>query len=107
MKLWAAVATLTVLMSSCLEDDPAAPVSPYEQPAMRFVESLVVPATGLVASRHGECFTTLYKNSLAAMAFLHQGNHAAAIRIFDHFTTYLSNQSGPFHGFPQSWDPCT
>lgn len=107
MKFWAAVAMLTVLLSSCLEDYPTAPVSPYEQPAMRFVESLVVPATGLVASRPNECFTTVYKNSLAAMAFLHQGNHAAAIRIFDYFSTFLSNQPGPFRGFPQSWDPCT
>lgn len=42
-----------------------------------------------------------------AMAFLHQGNHAAATRIFDHFDAYLSNDAMPFRGFPQDWDPCT
>lgn len=74
---------------------------------MAFVESLVFPATGLVASRNGECFTTVYKNALAAMAFMHEGNHAAATRILDHFATYLDSLGTPFKGFPQDWNPCS
>lgn len=95
------------LLASCLEDEPPAPASPFEQPAIGFVESLIVPATGLVASRPDECFTTVYKNSLAVMAFLHEGNHAAATRILDHYAAFLDSLGTPFNGFPQSWDPCT
>jgi hypothetical protein len=107
MRSLALIILIAITTGGCLDDYPPAPASPFEGSAMAFVESLVVPATGLVASRPGECFTTVYKNSLAAMAFLHQGNHAAATRIFDHFDTYLANQSSPFRGFPQDWDPCT
>jgi hypothetical protein len=107
MRIKATILLGTIILASCLEDYPPAPASPFEEPAMAFVEGLIVPGTGLVASRPGECFTTVYKNSLAAMAFLHQGNHSAATRIFDHFDAYLENQTPPFKGFTQSWDPCT
>ncbi|MBL7850117.1 MAG: hypothetical protein JNN04_04390 [Cyclobacteriaceae bacterium] len=107
MRLPSAILLSSIILASCLEDYPAAPSSPFEKPALAFVESLIVPATGLVASRPGECFTTVYKNALAAMSFLHEGNHAAATRILDHFAAFLDNQTTAFWGFPQDWDPCT
>src|SRR3990172_12291022 len=44
---------------------------------VRFIESLVAPR-GLVQSRPRDNFTTAWKNALAAMVFLHEGNVLAA-----------------------------
>lgn len=107
MRSWPAIILIAIATGGCLDDYPAAPTSPFEDSAMTFVESLVVPETGLVASRSGECFTTVYKNALAAMAFLHQGNHGAAQAIFDRFETYRLGLPGSFKGFPKDWNPCT
>lgn len=70
------------------------------------VENLSNPASGLIASRPGECFTTVYKNALAAMVFLHQGNHKSADAIFDRFDNFRLSLSEPFRGFPKDWDAC-
>jgi hypothetical protein len=72
-----------------------------------FIESLLHPVTGLATSREGECYTTVYKNALATMALIHEGNHVAAERIFDIFRKYYHIQRDNFHGFPRVWDPCT
>ncbi len=101
-----------LILGGCLDQYPHAPTSPNEQRAVDFVTSLVNPSSGLVASRPGECFTTVYKNSLAAMVFLHQGNHHAAEAILDRFDEYLTKLSMmmnplPFRGFPKDWDACT
>ena len=48
-----------------------------------FLQGLITPTTNLARSREGECFTTVYKNSLAAMAFIHQGDITEAEGIFE------------------------
>lgn len=92
---------------ACKDDAPTTTVAPHELEAQKFIESLIHPTTGLVASRTGECFTTVYKNALAAMVFIHQGNQQAARHIFDAFDSYRLTLTGTFNGFPQSWDPCS
>jgi len=72
-----------------------------------FIASLLHPATGLAASREGECYTTVYKNALAAMALLHEGNRLAAERIFEPFRKYYQTNRDNFHGLPRVWDACT
>ncbi|MFN8493183.1 MAG: hypothetical protein U0350_36605 [Caldilineaceae bacterium] len=67
-----------------------------------FIKGLIRPETGLVTSLEDEHFTTVYKNALAAMAFMHQGDLSDAKRIFDFFASRVSE---PFGGFYQSWDP--
>ncbi len=95
-------------LSGCLEDYPPAPSSPFEESAYAFIKSLVNPTSGLVASRSGECFTTVYKNALAAMVFLHEGDHASAEKIFDVFNGYYRMTTpNSFAGFPKDWNPCT
>jgi len=103
---------LLFALASCLDKYPHAPISPFEDRAVLFIRNLVNPASGLVASRTNECFTTVYKNSLAAMVFIHQGDHAAAEAIFDRFNSYLlpfllGESPLPFQGFPKDWDACT
>jgi hypothetical protein len=71
----------------------------------RFVESLVSPS-GLVASRPGESYTSVFKNALAAMVFIHQGRMDWAGRIFEVFQTY-AHATTPFTGLPQAWNPYT
>ncbi|MDZ7310598.1 MAG: hypothetical protein ONB45_04835 [candidate division KSB1 bacterium] len=80
---------------------------PFERSGYLFVESLIHPATGLAASREGECATTVYTNALAAMVFLHEGNRPAAEKIFEIFKKYYYTQQRNFHGLPQVWDPCS
>lgn len=71
----------------------------------RFVESLISPY-GLVASRPGECYTTVYKNALAALVFIHYAKPDRAERIFSVFQAY-ADATTPFTGLPQCWNPCT
>lgn len=86
---------------------PNEPEITTEERLYLFIKSLINPNTGLVASREGECFTTVYKNSLAAMALIREGNITAAERVFAVFQTYYKNQGNNFQGFPKDWDPCT
>lgn len=83
------------------------PILPFDKAGYLFIESLLHPATGLAASREGECYTTVYKNALAAMALLHEGNGAAAERIFEVFRKYYQSYRNHFHGFPRVWDSST
>jgi hypothetical protein len=83
------------------------PSLPFDKAGYLFIESLLHPATGLAASREGECYTTVYKNALAAMVLLHEGNGAAADKIFEVFRKYYQSNRHHFHGFPRVWDPCT
>ncbi len=76
---------------------------PIQDAAYCFVSGLIHPTTGLVRSREGECYTTVYKNALAATAFIYKGNTAGAGRIFDFFQSKLTT---PFPGFRQAWNPC-
>jgi len=78
--------------------------TPFPGAAYGFVKSLVHPSSGLVRSREGECFTTVYKNALAAMAFAHEGDMADAERILN---VYRGALTTPFPGFPQVWDACS
>jgi hypothetical protein len=70
---------------------------------VRFVESLVAPS-GLVQSRPKDNFTTAWKNALAAMVFLHEGNVLAARGILDVFSDFQQAQGAAFRGVPQGWD---
>jgi len=79
----------------------------FDKAGYLFIESLLHPATGLAASREGECYTTVYKNALAAMALLHEGNHVAAERIFEVFRKYYQTNRDNFQGLPRVWDACT
>lgn len=71
-----------------------------------FVRSLINENTGLVdGSDYDKNFTTIYKNSLAAMVFIHEGDLNLAEGIFDFFNSKYS--SGSFAGFNKNWDPET
>jgi len=72
-----------------------------------FVKCLLNPITGLAVSRENEDFTTVYKNSLAVMALIHEKNQIEAERIFDVFQDYYNEQGMNFRGFHQVWNPCT
>ena len=103
---------LLTLLGGCLDKYPHAPISPYEDRAFLYIRNLVNPATGLVSSRTNECFTTVYKNALAAMVFIHQGDQAAAEAIFDRFNAHAmvfieGGNPLPFPGFSKDWDSCT
>jgi hypothetical protein len=76
---------------------------PVEQRYMHFLESLVA-SSGMVRSRPNDDFTTTWKNALAAMAFLHEGNAQAARGILDVFGAYEATQGAAFRGVPQGWD---
>lgn len=78
---------------------------PFEKSGYLFIESLLHPATGLAASREGECYTTVYNNALAAMALLHEGNGVAVEKIFEVFRKYYQAYRNHFHGFPRVWNP--
>ncbi|UCG87642.1 MAG: hypothetical protein JSW71_03580, partial [Gemmatimonadota bacterium] len=70
---------------------------------VRFIEGLVVPS-GLVQGRPNDNFTTAWKNALAAMVFLHEGNVSAARGILDVFRDYQQSEGAGFRGVPQGWD---
>lgn len=92
---------------SCIKPAPV-PVIPDRVPTalVNFTIGLINDNSGLVASRPGECFTTVYKNSLACMVFLHENDIPQAEHILDVFNTYYQN-AHPFTGFSQDWDACT
>jgi hypothetical protein len=76
---------------------------PAEQRYTRFIESLVA-SSGMVRSRPNDDFTTTWKNALAAMVFLHEGNIPSARGILDVFDAYRAAQGSTFRGVPQGWD---
>ncbi|HEU4388566.1 MAG TPA: hypothetical protein VFV34_12265 [Blastocatellia bacterium] len=77
---------------------------PFRKVGYCFLRDLINPATGLVSSLEGECFTTVYKNALAAFAFIRMGDFDLAERIFDFFQSKVTS---PFPGLRQVWNPCT
>jgi hypothetical protein len=82
-------------------------VAPYVLPAVTYVTHLVHPETGLVSSREGECYTTVYKNALAAMVFIHEGNRKATEGIFNVYHNYFLTHANNFTGLPKDWNACT
>jgi hypothetical protein len=99
--LLVAIACGTALLASGCRDvtDPQPSPTRY----VRFIESLVVPS-GLVQGRLNDNFTTAWKNALATMVFLHEGNDSAARGILDVFRNYQQSQGTAFRGVPQGWD---
>jgi len=77
---------------------------PFTSVAPCLLRGLIVPETGLVRSREIECWTTIYKNALAAMVFLLEGYDSTAETIFRFFD---SKRETPFTGFVKDWNPCT
>jgi hypothetical protein len=76
--------------------------------AYGFLLSLVNANTGLVQSTVAEKrFTTLKKVSLAAIAFIHEGDFDHARRIFDFFSARYGKEKKAFTGFNKNWDPDT
>jgi hypothetical protein len=74
--------------------------------AYNYVKSLISENTGLVRSAHyDKSFTTLYKNALAAVVFIHENELGLAEVIFDFFKSKYNKNS--FTGFNQNWNPDT
>jgi len=95
------IACGTLLLASACSDVTEPQVSSVRY--VRFIESLIAP-TGLVQGRPNDDFTTAWKNALAAMVFLHEGNDSAARGIFDVFQSYQQSEGAAFRGVPQGWD---
>jgi hypothetical protein len=76
-----------------------------EDAAYLFVKSLIDSRTGLVKSTECEEWTTVYKNALAAMAFIHEGDIAAAEGIYDFFNSKYD--AATFQGFTKTWSSVT
>jgi hypothetical protein len=73
--------------------------------AYLFIKSLIDSNTGLVKSTECEQWTTIYKNALASMAFIHEGDIAEAEGIFDFFNARYDAAS--FQGFTKTWNAAT
>ena len=74
--------------------------------AYDYVKGLINKNTGLVRSAdYDQNFTTVYKNALAAMVFIHQGDLNLAEGIFDFFKSKYDSNS--FKGFNKTWNPET
>lgn len=74
--------------------------------AYNFVKGLINENTGLVrSSLYDKNFTTLYKNALAAVVFIHGNDLELAERIFDFFKSKYNKSS--FTRFNQFWDADT
>lgn len=96
----AATCGLLPLATACREvTEPSRSPDRY----VRFIQSLVAP-TGLVQGRPHDDFTTAWKNALAVMVFLHEGNVPAAGGILDVFSGFQQAQGAAFRGVPQGWD---
>jgi len=95
------IACGTLLLTSACRavTDP----EPSPRRYVRFIESLVAPS-GLVQGRPNDNFTTAWKNALAAMVFLHEGNLSAARGILDVFRGFQQSEGAGFRGVPQGWD---
>ena len=74
--------------------------------AYNYIKSLINENTGLVRSAdYDNNFTTVYKNALAAMVFIHENDVNLAEGIFDFFKSKYDKNS--FKGFNQFWNPET
>lgn len=93
------VCGLLLLTTSCRTPTEPQPQRGY----VRFIESLIAPS-GLVQGRPKDNFTTTWKNALATMVFLHEGNVPAARGILDVFSGFQQTQGEAFRGVPQGWD---
>lgn len=75
--------------------------------AYDYIKSLINTSTGLVnGADYDDNFTTVYKNALAAMAFIHENDTALAEGIFNFFKSVLDT-TNDFNGFNKNWDPAT
>lgn len=88
------------LVTTC---DAVTEPEPTTSRYVRFIESLIAPS-GLVQSRPSDSFTTVWKNALAAMVFLHEDNVSAARGVLDVFRNFQQAQGTAFQGVPQDWD---
>jgi cellulose synthase operon protein B len=71
-----------------------------------YIKSLINNNTGLVRSAlYDGNFTTIYKNALSAMVFMHQNDMKSAENIFDFFNSKYVPST--FMGFNKSWDAGT
>ncbi|MGB2990081.1 MAG: hypothetical protein WBC98_08995 [Candidatus Zixiibacteriota bacterium] len=71
--------------------------------AYDYIKSLINRNTGLVRSAdYDKEFTTVYKNALAAMAFIHENDLSLAEGIFDFFKSKYDQNS--FRGFNKNWN---
>lgn len=94
------VAAILILATACRSTTgPQISAQGY----VHFLESLLV-SSGLVQGRPNDNFTTAWKNALATMVLLHEGNTAAARRILDVFQSHQQAQGVGFKGVPQGWD---
>jgi hypothetical protein len=78
--------------------------------AYNYIKGLISKNTGLVKSVHygDNGFTTIYKNALAALAFIHENDLELAEGIFDFFKSeYDKTPPSEFKGFNQFWDANT
>lgn len=75
--------------------------------AVSFITSLKDPGTGLVRSTEDDTYTTIYKNALAAMVFIHQGDMNSARGIFNFYKSVYDSTSQNFPGFTKEWDTDT
>lgn len=76
-----------------------------ETAAYLFIKNLIDSRTGLVKSTECEDWTTVYKNALASMVFIHQGNITAAEGIFGFFNSKYD--AANFPGFTKTWNAAT
>jgi len=98
LRIGVACGTLVFAMTCHAATEPRPASARY----VRFIESLAGPS-GLVRSRPGEDFSTGWKNALAAMVLLHEGNLRAARGVLDVFKSYQQAQGAAFRGLPQDW----
>lgn len=82
-----------------------------QKAAYGFIKGLISQDKGLVRSAdYDGNFTTIYKNALAALAFIHEGDLGLAEGIFNFFNSkYIENSynKDTFPGFNKSWDTKT
>ena len=71
--------------------------------AVRLIQQLLHPGTGLAAPSEGEPQTDVHHNALAVFALTHEGLRHAAERILHRFERFLSSRGDAFDGFPQRW----
>ncbi|GAB6282693.1 MAG: hypothetical protein STSR0008_14390 [Ignavibacterium sp.] len=104
--LFLIISLITFPSINCSEENIIQPTNSSNKAdsLYNFINCLINPSTGLVSSRENESFTTVYKNSLSAMAFIHQNEMKKAERIFDVFQNYYLINKNNFNGFPQIWN---
>ncbi len=96
---------LECISSECSSPCPVCPAGSPAPSAYGFVKSLVNSTTGLADSAKTDHTTTVYKNALAAMAFVHEGDFTLAEGIFSFFQNYYRIfLASDFQGFRQSWN---